>query len=241
MLIFYGIISNRELSEETSPPPSVFMISYKSIAGVVESTDEHDLIPTRGNIIHHQEIISDILEQRSIIPARFGTIFASGEEVELFLGEIYENALELLAKIKNKIELGMKVFWKKDSFNEMVNTTEVKALKNKIMHTDSKNAYYLEMQLGEKVQRIVEENREYYIDQIHNKLKSLAHDERLNELLDVKMVFNAAYLVDKLQLQAFSLKVEKLFKVFEPQFTFSYSGPWAPYNFTTLKINIQNS
>jgi len=87
---------------------------------------------------------------------------------------------------------------------------------------------------------MLDANRDYYLKEIHHKIAQKAAEARLNEPLDVRMVFNAAYLVEKEKVSELNLYIEKILQTYQESLEFIYSGPWPPYNFTTLKIKVNS-
>ena len=236
----YGLIP---LGEKTSfdinsidSTSKVYSIVYKKISAVVSDVETKIFIPTKQNVITHNTIISDIMKDYSIIPAKFGTVFSSIVDVEIFLEKFYSAAIEIFNNINNKVEFGLKVFWNEESFAELINTKEVRKLHNKINATGVKDNSYLKMQLGMLVKDIVDQNRAYYLKEIHEKITKLCAMDKINEILDAKMVFNTAYLVKKEQIEEFSKQIETLIQQYANLLEFTFSGPWPPYNFTALKI-----
>ncbi|MEW5785147.1 MAG: GvpL/GvpF family gas vesicle protein [Bacillota bacterium] len=245
MLYFYGIIhnpnQNPDLSQNDHNNPAWFIVEYKDIAAIVENTEQSIYLPTNESVMKHHAVMTGIMENHSIIPARFGTLFRTVKDVEIFLNKIYDYVLELLEKVDYKIELGLNAFWKEAAFEKMLDLQEINALKKEISKSEGQVAYLLTMQLGELVQAIVELQRNRYINEIHNKLAGLAFDDMVKEIVDVKMAFNYVYLIDKNQLAHFSAQVEKLTRGISRDLNISFTGPWPPYNFTTLKIDFEKT
>lgn len=241
-LYFYGLIRHGEnykfdlngMENNTK----VFTIPLKDISAVVSNVKETIFDPTRENVLVHNNIITEIMKQFSIIPSKFGTVFASKTDVEILLEKLYETAVDIFKKIDNKVELGLKVLWKEEKFVELINVNEVKKLHDKLKNNKHGENNYLKMMLGQIVKDIVDSERAFYINTIHEKLVNISHDNKLNENITAKMVFNAAYLVDKGDLQKFTNQAEKIFKIYDDILEFKLSGPWPPYNFTTLKVKL---
>jgi integrase len=241
MLYFYGIIRHLEVPQNESKDPEWFTVVYEDIAAVVQITEQSTYVPTKENVMKHHSIMTRIMEKYTIIPARFGTVFLSVRDVELCLNKLYGHVLELLEMVDHKIELGLKAFWKEPAFEKMLNRDEVKELKQKIMNSDGQDVYFLTMRLGELVQAIVNDQRNRYIDSIHRQLKNYAFADKINDVMDVKMAFNLVYLIDKDHLAYFSDQVDRLTRNFTSELNISYTGPWPPYNFTTLIVDIEET
>ena len=55
------------------------------------------------------------------------------------------------------------------------------------------------------------------------------------------MIMNAAFLVDRGTADLFDRKVQEIGKRFEGKLKFGYSGPWPPYNFVTIRLQLERS
>ncbi len=66
-------------------------------------------------------------------------------------------------------------------------------------------------------------------------LQEIASQSKLGRRFSERLILNAFYLVPNDKVDAFSEAVEKLQEKFS-QLKIQYSGPWPPYNFTTMKI-----
>jgi hypothetical protein len=49
---------------------------------------------------------------------------------------------------------------------------------------------------------------------------------------------NLACLVEKQALKEFEAGVFEAAQIFDNNFSFNYSGPWAPHNFVTIRVNL---
>jgi hypothetical protein len=92
--------------------------------------------------------------------------------------------------------------------------------------------------LGKLVEVVIENKKEEYVDEIYLPLSKLAVKSKLKDNIPIKTVFNAYFLIKNTDSDEFDKKVEKLSKLFENKLVFSYTGPWPPYNFVDIKLNI---
>ncbi|MEW6623879.1 MAG: GvpL/GvpF family gas vesicle protein [Bacillota bacterium] len=217
----------------------VYTITHKDISAVVSDVEAKIFDPTRENVLAHNMIISTIMEKFSIIPAKFGTVFTSSTDVEIFLEKIYSTSLNILDEINNKVEFGLKVFWTEESFAELIDTKDVRELHNKTKTAQHKDNSYLKMELGMLVKDIADDKRAYYLKEIHEKIAKISFKNKLNENIGAKMVFNAAYLVKKQKVDEFQETVGKLIDQHKDTLEVKFTGPWPPYNFTAMKIKIK--
>jgi hypothetical protein len=52
---------------------------------------------------------------------------------------------------------------------------------------------------------------------------------------------NAAFLVGREKQDQFDQKVHEIGKRYEGKLSFKYTGPWPPYNFVTIRLQLERS
>ena len=212
----------------------VYFLSYEGITAAVSDTPLIKYVPSRKNSMMHANIIHEIMKYANIVPCNFGNVFKCKEDVITFMREAYKYILANLKKVKDKVELGLRVFWKKDTFAEEVETEEIKAFRDSISREADANSYFLQMELGKMVEEQVNNLREKHIESIFKPLAENAVEAKLSEPSNPLMVFNAAFLVWKHKEEEFDALIAKYSEKYSDRFDFSYSGPWPPYNFTDI-------
>lgn len=216
----------------------VYTVPYKDISAVVSNTDVFEFDPTRKNLFNHQRIINKVMEKYTVIPVAFGTVGNNKKAIEKIIESNYDQLHEQLGFLANKSEVGLKVTWNNDYFNQDIEDDEIKELKRKVSGKDEEEVLLDKIQLGRLVQEAIENKKENYIQEIYAPLSKLAVMSKLKDGIPIKTVFNAYFLVNSLDSDFFDKKVEKLYEAFENKLVFSYTGPWPPYNFVDLRINI---
>jgi hypothetical protein len=210
----------------------VYFISFDGITAAVCDTPLIKYDPSRKNAIIHANTIHELMKYCNLVPCSFGSVFKSRDDLITFMKEAYQYILENLQKVKDKIEVGLRVFWKKATFSEEFETKEIKELRDSISSEAGSNTYLSQMELGKMVEEQVNNRREVYIESIYKPIAHSAVDAKLNEQSNPLMVFNAAFLVWKHKEEEFDILVGKYIDRYADKFDFSYSGPWPVYNFT---------
>ncbi len=104
------------------------------------------------------------------------------------------------------------------------------------MELGQDKSYLLMIELGEKLQKIADEKRLYYVENIYKGLQKEAVESRLNDIVGERMVLNAAFLVHKAGEEQFDQAVNRCYDVYGQTLEFKYTGPWPPYNFIDVEI-----
>ena len=212
----------------------VYFISYEGITAAVSDTPLTVYDPSRKNAVMHANIIHELMKHCNLVPCNFGNVFKSREDLEAFMQETYKYILANLEKVKDKMEVGLRVFWKKDVFAQEVETKNIKELRDSLAKDAESNSYFTQMELGKMVEAQVDNLRELHIKSVYNPIAQHVVEAKLNEPSNPLMVFNAAFLIWKSKEEEFDTVVGKYIEKYSDKFDFSYSGPWPPYNFTDI-------
>lgn len=216
----------------------VYTLPFKDISAVVSNTDIYEFDPTRKNLQNHQRVISRVMEKYTVIPVAFGTVGNNKKNIENIIEVNYDRLLEQLEFLENKSEVGLKITWDNDFFNQDIETEEIKKLKSRVSGKEEEEVLLDKIQLGKLVQLAIENKKEEYVNKIYTPLSKFAVMSKLKEGIPIKTVFNAYFLVKDPESEKFDHEVEKIYKTYENKLIFSYTGPWPPYNFTDLRINL---
>lgn len=217
----------------------VYTIHYKDIA-IVAAKVNGEVLPSRNNLKAHQQIISLVMKDYTMIPISFGNVFHSKNDVLLITEHLYEEFKKLFPQLKNKMEVGLKVIAKKKWIEEeMKNDPVLQEWKasNKDL-TDPAN-FYEQIQLGEHAQNFIFMLEKEVETNIYTSLLELAEAGKQNNTTPGKILMNAAFLVDKDKEAEFDKRVNNLFEIWKDKADFKYTGPWPAYNFVNIRLRIE--
>jgi len=221
----------------------VFTVAFDDLAAVVSDTPIVIYDPTRENVLAHEFVNETVMKEFTVIPMSFGTVFRSEEDVTELLRSTYQAFSDVLDKMQDKIEFGLKVLWDRERViaNLERENDEIRRLKDEISRHTTTSTYCARMQLGRLVDSALEEMSSRYVADIHDALKPAAVASRSNKPIGDRMIVNAAFLVDRAQEQAFDERVKDTSRKYEDVLSFKYSGPWPPYNFVNIKLKLEKA
>lgn len=212
----------------------VYFIHHEGITVVVSDVPYIVFEPSRENAVTHEKIIQHFLKNYNLVPCSFGNVFKSKDDLLKFMSKAGEQIDENLQKVRDKMEVGLRVFWKKAVFSDEVETKQIKEFKEDLMKRSDSENYYSKIEFGKMVEEQVNNRREYYVANIFDPLAKRAVDAKLNDTSNPLMVINAAFLIQNAREHEFDGYVDSVMKKFADRLEFSYSGPWPPYNFTSI-------
>jgi hypothetical protein len=221
----------------------VYTVHYRDLAAVVSDTPIVIYDPTRENVLAHELVNETVMRERTVIPMSFGTVFRSEEDVGELLRSAYQAFRDVLDKMQDKIEFGLKVLWDREKVIGALERTndEIRRLKDEIDRNAQSSTYFARMQLGRLVESALEETGNAFVSDIHEALKEVAIASRSNKPIGDRMILNAAFLVERDRERAFDEKVREVSRKYEEMLTFKYTGPWPPYNFVNIKLKLERA
>jgi hypothetical protein len=221
----------------------VYTVAYHDLAAVVSDTPIVIYDPTRENVLAHEFVNETVMKEHTVIPMSFGTVFRSEDDVTELLRSTYQAFSDVLEKMQDKIEFGLKVLWDREKViaNLERENDEIRRLRDEISRHTASSTYFARMQLGRLIDSALEEIGQRYVNDIHDQIKRVAVASRSNKPIGDRMILNAAFLVDRAQEQAFDERVKETSRKYEDLLTFKYSGPWPPYNFVNIKLKLEKA
>src|SRR5437879_5180617 len=118
---------------------------------------------------------------------------------------------------------------------------ELRRLKAEIESNQQTSTYFARMQLGRLVEQALADKADSYVREIYQELQGAAIASRSNKVIGDKMIMNAAFLVGRDKQDQFDQKVHEIGKRYEGKLSFKYTGPWPPYNFVTIRLQLERS
>jgi hypothetical protein len=221
----------------------VYTVHHEGLAAVVSDTPIRIYDPTRENVLAHEFVNETVMREFTVIPMSFGTLFRTEEDIVELLKSTYQAFDDVLEKMKDKIEFGLKVLWDRERVIGMIETEneEIRHLKEEIGRNAQSSTYFARMQLGRLVEAALEDAGNGFVREIHEALRPAAVASRSNKPIGDRMILNAAFLVERDQEKAFDEGVKAVSRKYENVLTFKYTGPWPPYNFVNIKLKLEKA
>jgi gas vesicle protein GvpL/GvpF len=222
-------------------PSDVYTVHYKNLAAVVSDAPLEVLDSTRENVLAHEKVNETVMHEHTVIPMSFGTIFKTREDIVELLRSAAEAFGDVLNKMQNKLEFGLKVLWDRDQAVREVELEDedISRLKKEISGQKGPT-YFARMQYGRLIDSALQARSERYVADILEQLRDVSVASRINKPIGDKMIMNAAFLIARDQEAAFDAKVKLIATRFD-KLTFKYTGPWPPYNFVNIRLKLERA
>jgi gas vesicle protein GvpL/GvpF len=222
-------------------PSDVYTVHYKNLAAVVSDAPLEVLDSTRENVLAHERVNETVMREHTVIPMSFGTIFKTREDIVELLRSAAEAFGDVLDKMRNKLEFGLKVLWDREQAIREVEAEDedISRLKKEISGQKGPT-YFARMQYGRLIDAALQARSERYVAEILDQLREVSVASRINKPIGDKMIMNAAFLISRDQETAFDTKVKTIAGRFD-RLTFKYTGPWPPYNFVNIRLKLERA
>ena len=222
-------------------PSDVYTVHYKNLAAVVSDAPLEVLDSTRENVLAHERVNETVMHEHTVIPMSFGTIFKTREDIVELLRSAAEAFGDVLNKMQNKLEFGLKVLWDRDqAVREVEHEDEDISRLKKEISGQKGPTYFARMQYGRLIDSALQSRSERYVADILDQLRDVSVASRINKPIGDKMIMNAAFLIARDQEAAFDAKVKFIAARFD-KLTFKYTGPWPPYNFVNIRLKLERA
>jgi hypothetical protein len=234
-LLTFGPIG---IGEEPAP---VYTVRCDDLSAVVSDAPLGVLDPTRDNVLAHQRVNETVMSEHTVLPMSFGTVFKTRDDVTAFLKSAYRAFSDVLDKMENKLEFGLKVLWDRDAVIREIEEEDedIHRLKNQIA-AQKGSTYFARMQYGRLIDAALQAKSERYVHEIFERLRDVSVAARANKPIGDRMILNAAFLVSRDAEEGFDARVKQL-GASHDKLTFKYTGPWPPYNFVNIRLKLERA
>jgi hypothetical protein len=224
-----------------SEPAEVHTVNYKEIAAVVSDTPLEVYDPTRENVLAHERVNEVVMRDFTVIPMSFSTVFKTSEDIVELLRSAYDAFRDVLVKMQDKLEFGLKVVWEPETIiGEIEKADENLRLLRQEISNQKGSTYFARMQYGRLVDSLLQERSEKLVSEIVGTLSGVCVASRTNKPIGDKMILNGAFLVSRDREPDFDAAVKEIDARYE-NLIFKYTGPWPPYNFVNIRLKLERA
>ena len=236
----YAIIdSNSKISDTINGLEGigVYNIPYRDMGIVVSSHSEQIQNITKDHILKYEEIVERLMEDFTVLPMRFLTLFNREEDVLLMMQEHYNGFKGNLDRLRNKVEFGIKVIWQGETIKNRIIESSKKCYANLVIPDNSPGKSFVKEKFEKyKIDKEFEEEADRCITIIDYFFSRFIAEKKLEKLKSDNLLLSASYLIEKEKQKDFIEVFEKI-RAAPGDLKFLLSGPWPPYNFIVFTKN----
>jgi len=203
-----------------------------TLTAVLSEWDDKKVDLTRENVLRHDAVVRQVLEEVTPLPFRFGHL-VTPDQLASYVDSKSETLQSKLQHLRNCVEMSVKIIWNRE-IDLAGPPPEAQPIQNA-----GKGAAFL---MSKRAEIQAEASNSTEVSAIANWLKSetagLVRDELVVLRPAEKLVVSASFLVDRSVLWAYK-KRTALFEKERSDLHFLTSGPWPPYSFSNNDLEFK--
>ena len=204
-------------------------VGLRDIAAVVSPISMDEIPQTEENLWRHEQVLEALMDDRAVLPVRFGTVLADEADVERSLEHNYDEFAARLGRVGGHVEIALRVLWDGAEPEEIGSPAEFASGRD-----------YMLCRVAEE--REMEERRQHaevLADELDGGLSRLASESTRKVQPAQRMFLHAAYLVPLKDVESFKTEVGMLSDT-HPDLRFLCTGPWPPFSFVKEQSRTPN-
>ncbi|MGB0958329.1 MAG: GvpL/GvpF family gas vesicle protein [Litorivicinus sp.] len=217
----------------------VSALTEGSVTAFVSPVRKPKIRPERRNLAAHMQILKQLMEVRTILPFKFGTVAENEASLRSLIKRNQEDFVEELAAVAGKVEMSIRVVWDVSNvFEYFVGLrTELRSARDAV--GDIRTAVREDkIDLGRMFDVALNEERDRLYEQVAEVLERYEIRHVRGPARNERVVMDLACLVKREELDQFDRVVSEAASGFDANFTFKVSGSWPPVSFVELNLSL---
>jgi hypothetical protein len=204
---------------------------FQDLAAVYSYTSKSFLKPDSENIWHHEMVVEALMLNRTVLPARFGTVLDNENSLHMKLEKLYPALKSNLQHLSGKVEVSLSVLWtgsdigslfpkKKEIINEVEPPqTGIEYMQTKLIKHQRDNSF--------------RNKAEQILARLNTSLTQFEYEEKHQLNTSQGILVKASYLIKRKQLEEFQKTINQFSENRDQNqdLKFLLTGPWPPYSF----------
>lgn len=219
---------------------TVYTIAEGEVAAVVSDLPEQRLRPERRLLAAHNNVLKTLMEETTPLPISFGMIADGTGAIRGLLSRNNQTLLEQLHRVRDKLEMGLRVSWSVPNIFEyfVITHPDLRMTRDRLFGDPRGPSQDDKIELGRMFERLLAEDREEHTDKVEAVLSRHSCEIKRNKCRNDREVMNLACLVERDAQGDFEDCVFAAASLFNNDFTFDFNGPWAPHNFVDIELRL---
>ena len=242
-LYLYGVIDAQDGLDVSMPGiegGDIETIEADGIAAVITRVGRQKMRPQRANLAAHNNLLRSLVEQQGVIPCAFGMVASSEEQLQAVLRANHDKLLGLLARLRGKVEMSLSVYWDTSNIFEffVAGNQELKQMRDRVFRSGREPSMDERLELGKLFESLLQQCRERHTQQVIDTLSPYCAEIRAVDAGAEQMIMKLVCLVPSDGQDRFEEGIQEAARKFDDHYSFKYSGPWAPFDFVDVKLDL---
>jgi hypothetical protein len=239
----YGIIDAQDGLDVSMPGiegGDIETIEADGVAAVVTRVTCQKIRPQRANLAVHHKLLQALVQQQAVIPCAFGMIASSEEQLQDVLRLNRGELLRQLAQFRGKVEMSLGVYWNTSNIFEffVANNQELKQRRDRVFRAGREPSLDERLELGRLFESLLRECRARHTQQVIDTLTPACAEIRSVDPGTEQMIMKLVCLVESARQDRFETGIQEAARRFDDHYCFKYSGPWAPFDFVDVTLDL---
>lgn len=221
----------------------VYTVSQRGLAAAVSESPpvRPDAIPHEELALlvqSHQSVLEKIAAGSTVLPAKFGTAAKDENELREILEKGRNEFLQALENAQEKVEYAVVGLWA-DLNSQLRKIAEQEALRpsqESLAGLPQAKIGEAKLELGRRLQSSLHCRSHKIKEEILAVLKDQTESCRLREVMDDRMILNAAFWLDRSLQDAFQARFQAIALKFSGEVNLRRAGPLPPYSFFLVEV-----
>ena len=220
----------------------VRLVPFRDVAAVVSPHPVQRLLPSRSNLEPHHRIVRRIASEAPLVPAAFGHISDTEEQILGVLSGNYEDIRGEIDRLAHKCEMTLGLSWTVQNIFEFIVRLdpELRALRDRVFR-DREPSMNEKLQVGSMFEATLNRYRERITAALVAAFAGIVHEVVHKPPRHEQSICQAALLVDRTAVDEFGRRVQAAGRMFDGNYALDYSGPWPPYSFVKLRLQAERT
>jgi hypothetical protein len=209
-------------------------VAYRDLAAIASPIADGTVKARREDLIRHADVLQRVMGFGTVLPLRFGTVFADRQSaIDDLLTARYDELADLLRSLDGYVELTVRAFYRDDAILAEIVRDNPRIANLRDASRAAPQFEALQAQLGEAVAKSLAAKRSADADELVASLVTGAHDVLVEEPRAEYEVLRGAFLVRQDNVEEFDARMDRLSRAHEGRILFKYTGPLPPHSFVT--------
>jgi len=240
----YAIMADAGLPERIAAEGidggAVYPISDGHLTAVVSDVPNRPIRPERRHMAAHHHVQRALMPFGGMLPMAFGVIGDGDEGIRRMLAVNRSALTSQLRRVAGKVEMSLRVTWKVPNIFEYFVRThpELRRYRDRLFGGGGEPSEEAKIELGRLFDRTRSADRAALTDLVTGVLEPVCFEIEVNPPRSEDDVMRLACLVGGEDQQRFEERVFEAAKHFDDNYSFDYGGPWPPYSFVDLSLEL---
>lgn len=220
---------------------SIEVIVVQDLAVVLSPICEKKIRPQRKFLAAHQDVVTRLSREWSMLPVSFGLIADDQNQVQYVLSANAEPLQSQLERVEEHVEMSLTLQWSTENVVQYFvdRYQDLKEARDLIASGNASRDDQIE--LGRLFEKRLSSERTMHTDKILNVFEEICREVTVQSPKAEKDIVRMACLVHRDSVPRFEKAIYQIAEAFNEEFAFSFNGPWPPYSFVNLALSMEQS